>query len=118
MSYGFNPPQFKSFWEHQEDENTRQWNKVVREVNRFRSKMREDQVLFMNPISDPDFRIRGISREGAYMIMDGIDANENQSRIIQHMSQLSFRMTIAEGTSQTRGAFGFIHPADEPSDAP
>ncbi|WP_458439075.1 hypothetical protein [Methylorubrum extorquens] len=118
MSYGFNPPAFKTFWEYQEEDSTRQWNKVVREVKRFRSKMREDQVLFMNPISDPDFRIGSIGREGAYMIMDGIDANGNQSRIIQHMSQLSFRMTIAEGTSQTRGAFGFIHPAGEPSETP
>ena len=117
MSRGFELPQFKSFWEHQEDNNIQQWNKIVREVNSFRSRMRENQILFMNPISNPDFRISTINREGAYMIMDGIDANDNQSRIIQHMSQLSFRMTIAEGTSQTKGAFGFVHPASEPSDA-
>jgi hypothetical protein len=108
------PPQIKSLPELEEERAIAAWNSIANEVKRFRSKLPEGGNMLMTPSLDPSFRIVEMRRHGEYMILNGLDGDDNEVRVVQHRSQFNVRLVAVQPQSEpVRGAFGFM--ADEAS---
>lgn len=113
MAGGYKIPHMPTFWEVQEQQAEKNWERLVIEVKRFVNKTPEGSALLMFTASDPSFHIVSMKRSGDNVVLDGVDSENNPGRVVQHRSQLNIRMQYVPVAEKPKGVFGFIQPDEE-----
>lgn len=94
---------------------TWRYEPVLHAIKRYAADVGAHEVLIVSPTADPTMRVERIEFDTPFVILDGIDADGHDTRLIQHVEAFSVRMVAKPKPAdpEPRGVFGFLGEVGE-----